>query len=266
MNFNILHKNIYNASGKRQNEGEIKLVIIQGKSYTRENLGKIFDYALLNHDVTRQQVRAHVERGIAYGVNGIHCNPVWVPMIADMLEGTGIETGICPAFPFGAASIESKVRETEALDKALHGRPGCVDYVVNVGALKGGEYDLFRQEAEAMVRVGRAYGLPVKSILENAMLTDDELAAGCRMVSEAGVNYVKAASGRGGSPAMETIFHMRQNIADHVGIKFAGYGTYNLTQLTIMGLASGAVLFGTGYAHAIIEEICRHYAGLTITM
>ena len=81
-------------------------MIINGKEYTRENLGKIFDYAMLNHDVTREQVQEHVRKGIYYNVNGIHCNPVWVPMIADMLEGTGIETGICPAFPFGAADVE----------------------------------------------------------------------------------------------------------------------------------------------------------------
>ncbi len=240
-------------------------MIIFGKEYTRANLGKIFDYAMLNHDVTRQQVQEHVKKGIAYNVNGIHCNPYWVPMIADMLEGTGIETGLCPAFPFGAASTADKVRQTEELAKILRGRPGCVDYVINVGALRGGEYDVLKEEAEAMVALGRDYGLTVKSIMENAMLTDEQLAAGCRIVSEAGVDYVKAASGRGGSPAMRTLHIMRANIDDRVGIKFAGYGTYNLTQLTIMGLVTGASLFGTGYAHEIIEEIDQFYRDLVIT-
>lgn len=237
---------------------------INGKEYTRQNLGKIFDYAMLNHDVTREQVREHVRKGIYYNVNGIHCNPVWVPMIADMLEGTGIETGLCPAFPFGAASIEDKVWQTESLAKVLHGRPGCIDYVINVGALRGGEYELLRKEAEAMVAIGREHGMKVKSIMENAMLTDEQIATGCRIVSEAGVDYVKCASGRGGAPAMRTVFIMRANIPDNVGIKFAGYGTYNLTQLTIMGLASGAELFGTGFAHQIIEEIDQYYMDLEI--
>jgi deoxyribose-phosphate aldolase len=115
-----------------------------------------------------------------------------------------------------------------------------------------------------MVEVTHSYGYPVKSIMENAMLTDEQLAIGCQCAAEAGVDFVKAASGRGGSPRMETIYIMRANIPDHVGIKFAGYGTYNLTQLTIMGLVSGADLFGTGYAHDIIEEIDRHYKDLVI--
>ena len=237
---------------------------INGRVYTRENLGKIFDYAMLNHDVTREQVKAHVLKGIKYNVNGIHCNPFWLPMVADMLEGTGIETGICPAFPFGASSVEDKLSQVHAMAKQLHGRPGCIDYVINVGALRGGEYDVLRKEAEAMVAVGRDYGVKVKSIMENAMLTDEQLATGCRIVSEAGVNYVKCASGRGGSPAMRTVFLMRENIPDNVGIKFAGYGTYNLTQLTIMGLASGVELFGTGFAHEIIEEIDQYYMDMEI--
>ena len=239
-------------------------MIIHGKEYTRENLGKIFDYAMLNHDVTKEQIQRHVELGIKYNVNGIHCNPVWLEMIADMLKGTDIETGICPAFPFGAAPLEMKVIDTEYMAKKLHGRPGCIDYVINVGALRGGDYAALEQEAKAMVKLARDYGLKIKSIMENAMLTEDQLAAGCRIVSDAGVDYVKCASGRGGSPAMKTIYTMRANIADHVGIKFAGYGTYNLTQLTIMGLASGAVLFGTGFAHDIIEEISDHYMDLQI--
>ena len=94
-------------------------MIINGKEYTRENLGKIFDYAMLNHDVTREQVQEHVRKGIYYNVNGIHCNPVWVPMIADMLEGTGIETGICPAFPFGAADVEDKAHQAERMANIL---------------------------------------------------------------------------------------------------------------------------------------------------
>ena len=240
-------------------------MIINGKEYTRENIGKIFDYAMLNHNVNRAEIQEHVRKAIHYNVNGVHCNPVWVPMIADMLEGTGIETGLCPAFPFGAASIEDKAHSAVEMAKILRGRPGCIDYVINVGALRGKEYDVLRKEAETMVAIGQGHGMKVKSIMENAMLTDEELAVGCRIVSEAGVDYVKAASGRAGSPAIRTLHIMRANIPDHVGIKFAGYGTYNLTQLTIMGLATGAVLFGTGYAHEIIEEICQYYMDLVIT-
>lgn len=240
-------------------------MIINGKEYTRENIGKIFDYAFLNSDVTEQRVREHVERAIKYNVNGVYCNPYWTSLIADMLEGTGIETGLAVSFPMGADTTSMKVRQLEELCNIVNGRPASIDFIINIGALKGKDYDTFSKEAKEIVSLGHSHGYQVKAIMENASLTDEELAIGCQYVSEAGVDWVKCATGRADSPRMETIKIMRANIADHVRIKFAGYGKYCLTQLTIMGLATGAELFGTGFAHDIIEEIERNYKDLVIT-
>lgn len=239
-------------------------MIINGKEYTRENLGKIFDYALLGSDATQQMVEDHVKRAIKYNVNGVYCNPYWVSLIADMLEGTDIETGLVPDFPFGAATTSMKLMELEEMCKVMHGRPAAIDFVINIGALKSKNYELFSKEAKEIIEMGHSYGYKVKAIMENASLTDEEIATGCRLVAAEGVDWVKCATGRAASPRMETIRIMRANIPDHVKIKFAGFGTYCLAQLTIMGLATGAELFGTGYAHEIIEEIERNYKDLVI--
>ena len=37
-------------------------MIINGKEYTRENLGKIFDYALLEAHCTEAQIAEHVKK------------------------------------------------------------------------------------------------------------------------------------------------------------------------------------------------------------
>ena len=173
-------------------------------------------------------IREHVKKAIKYNVNGVYCNPYWVPLVAELLDGTDIETGLVPDFPFGAATTSMKIKELEEMCKVVNGRP-------------------------------------VKAIMENASLTDEEIAIGCQYVTEAGADWVKCATGCAASPRMETIKIMRENIPDNVKIKFAGYGTYGLTQLTIMGLATGAELFRTGYAHDIIEEIDRNYKDLVIT-
>ena len=240
-------------------------MIINGKEYTRENLGKIFDYAMLASDATKEMIQEHIKKAIKYNVNGVYCNPYWVPMVADMLEGTDIETGLVPDFPFGAATTSMKLKELEEMCKVMKGRPAAIDFVINIAALKGKDYELFSKEAKEIISMGHSYGYKVKAIMENASLTDEEIAIGCRYVTEAGADWVKCATGRAASPRMETIKIMRANIPDDVKIKFAGYGTYCLTQLTIMGLATGAELFGTGYAHDIIEEIERNYKDLVIT-
>lgn len=86
-------------------------------------------------------IREHVKKAIKYNVNGVYCNPYWVPFVAELLDGTDIETGLVPDFPFGAATTSMKIKELEEMCKVVNGRP-------------------------------------VKAIMENASLTDEEIAIG----------------------------------------------------------------------------------------
>ena len=239
-------------------------MIINGKEYNRSNLGKVFDYAMLNHNVTREDIEGHVRRAIEYNVNGVHCNPYWVPLIADMLEGTDIETGIVPAFPFGCSSTAEKVHEVEELCKVMRGRPSCVDAVTNVGLLRGKEYDAYKEDIREIVKVAHSHGYICKAILETPFLTDDEIAAATVCAVEAGVDFVKAASGRSGTAQLREIEIMKANIPEGVKIKHAGLDRINLTHVVIMGLSIGVSIFGNGFAHQAIEEIDRWYKDLVI--
>ena len=240
-------------------------MIINGKEYNRQNLGKIFDYAMLSPDVTREQVKHHLELAIKYNVSGVHCNPYWLPMIADTLEGTGIETGICPSFPVGCDSTAMKVHQIEEHCKVLRGRPACVDTVVNIGLLRGGELDEFTNDLREIVKVSHSYGYVVKSILETTFLTDEQIADGTKCAVEAGVDFVKCASGRSGCADLHALQIMKANAPSNIKLKFSAMGTLNLTEQTIMGLTIGASMFGTGYAHKIIEELETYYKDLVIT-
>lgn len=240
-------------------------MIINGTKYDRKKLGKLFDYAMLNHDVTREQIKGHVAKAIELGVWGVHCNPCWTGYIADMLDGTGIETGIIPAFPFGADDTQSKVAQIEAGCKILHGRPGCVDSVGNVGLLRGGELAEYTADLKEVVRAAHEHGYKAKIILETPFLTDAQIADACKCAVEAGADFIKTASGRSGVTEVRVLDVIRANIPQGMPVKLAGMGTSNLTQLTIMGLAKGASVFGTGFAHIIIDEIEAQYADFVVT-
>ena len=239
-------------------------MIINGKEYNRENLGKIFDYALLSPDVTKDKVEAHLQRAIKYNVSGVNCNPYWLPLVADTLEGTGIEAGIVPSFPMGCDATYMKLRQIEEYCKMLKGRPSCVDAVTNVGLLKGGDYKGFTEDIREIVKLSHSYGYDVKSILETTLLTDQEIAIATQCVCEAGVDYVKVATGRTGSSDMRVFHIIKDNISGDAKMKHAAMGTINVTEQTIMGLAMGVSMFGTGYAHQIIEEIETYYKDLVI--
>ena len=102
-----------------------------------------------------------------------------------------VVTGVV-SFPAGADTTSMKVftaKEMIAL--------GCkeLDMVINVGALKSGQYDLVREDIKAVVDA--ADGVPVKSILEICYLTDDEIRRGAEIAVKAGVTYVKTGTGLG---------------------------------------------------------------------
>ena len=239
-------------------------MIINGVEYTSEKLAGMIDYAILDPDTTEDTIRQACKVAIQYGFKGVHPNPYWVSLTADLLEDTGIETGAVLSFPFGANPTSFKVHEAKELVAVLRGRPACIDVVTNIGRLKDKEYPLYTNDIAAVVNVGHAAGLEVKAILEVALLTDDEVRAGCECAVNAGVDFVKCSTGRGGNPSIKHVRIMRQSVPPEVGVKFSGYGSYNPAQLTIMAIAAGASRLGTRRGPQIIDEINTYFSDLTV--
>jgi len=240
-------------------------MIIKGVEYTAKKLAGMIDYAILDPDTTENAIREACKLAMQYGFKGVHPNPHWVELTADLLEGTGIETGAVLSFPFGANPTSFKVHEAREMVKVLKGRPACIDMVTNIGRLKDKNYALYTDDIAAVVKVGQDAGLEVKAILEVALLTDTEVKVGCECAVEAGVDFVKCSTGRGGNPSIKHVRIMRQTVPPEIGVKFSGYGSYNPAQLTIMAIAAGASRLGTRRGPQIIDEIEGYFNDLNVS-
>jgi deoxyribose-phosphate aldolase len=240
-------------------------MIIKGVEYTREKLAGMADYAVLNPDTTDAKIEQVCKLAKEYGFKGVHPNPYWAKVVADELEGTGIETGLVVSFPFGANPTSFKVNEAKELVKILGHRPGCIDMVTNIGRLKDKDYDFYTKDILEVVKVGHEAGLEVKSILEVQLLTDDEVRAACECAVNAGVDFVKTSSERNGNPSIKHVKIMRVTVPPEIGVKFAGYGSFNPAQLTIMAIAAGATRLGTRLAPEIIDEIEKYFMDVVVT-
>lgn len=240
-------------------------MIINGVEYTSQKLAGMIDYAILDPDTTENAIREACKLATEYRFKGVHPNPYWVELTADLLEGTGIETGAVLSFPFGANPTAFKVQEAKELVKILKGRPGCIDVVTNIGRLKDKEYKVYTDDIAAVVTVGHNAGMEVKAILEVALLTDDQVKAGCECAVKAGVDFVKCSTGRGGNPSIKHVRIMRQTVPPEVGVKFSGYGSYNPAQLTIMAIAAGASRLGTRRGPQIIDEIAQYFSDIDVS-
>jgi deoxyribose-phosphate aldolase len=239
-------------------------MIVRNVKYDRKKLAGMIDQSLLVPDATKRDVMDRCAAARQFVFRSVCINPSWAPLVATELEGTGIETCFVIGFPLGATSTVSKVHEVAETLKALQGRPGAIDMVTNIGLLKDEDYKAYTHDIAEVVKVGRDAMVGVKAILETAMLTDDEIRAACGCAAEAGVEFVKTSTGRGGSPNIRHVAVMRNAAPENVGVKFSGFGNCSAAELAIMGIVAGANRLGTPIGPQIIEEIETHYRELVI--
>lgn len=93
----------------------------------------------------------------------------------------------------------------------------------------------------------------VKVIIETAYLTDEEKVIACKLVKEAGADFVKTSTGFFGKGAtVEYVRLMRQTVGKEMGVKAAG-GIRTYDDAVAM-IQAGANRIGTSTAVQIIEE------------
>jgi deoxyribose-phosphate aldolase len=122
-----------------------------------------------------------------------------------------------------------------------------IDIGVQVGWLKSGLYDRFRDDIAGVV----AAGVPVKVMLELPLLTPDERDAAVELSMEAGAAYLKNASSGAVEVANPTsIAYLAGKVRDGVQVKASG-SIKSYDQAASL-LRAGAVLLGTSAGKAIV--------------
>lgn len=184
------------------------------------SIARMIDHTLLKPDATPDQIAQLCYEARKYEFASVCVNPSHVKMCAELLRGSPVKVCTVIGFPLGASSPEVKVFETET---ALRDGATEIDMVINIGALKGKDYDLVAKDIHGVVRMAHAVGALVKVIIETALLTDEEKEIACLLSKEAGADYVKTSTGfSGGGATSEDIALMRRTIGPEMGIKASG--------------------------------------------
>ena len=109
-----------------------------------------------------------------------------------------------------------------------------VRMVINIGALKSGDFQLVERDIEAVTQPCRDCGTVSKVIIEAAFLTDAEKVTACTLAKAAGADFVKTSTGFGpGGATVADVTLMRQVVGQDVGVKAAG-GVRDLESLKAM--------------------------------
>lgn len=220
-------------------------------------LAATLDHTLLKADATRTQVLQICDEAAEYHFACAMINPFWVSTAAAALAGTGVPVGVVIGFPLGASLADSKVDEAKRVI-ALGAHD--VDMVLNIGALKGGEYDSVSNDIRNVAEVAHDRGCIVKVILETALLNFEEKLRASEIAVSAGADFIKTSTGFStGGATVDDIAQMRGVAGVRCGVKASG-GIRTLADAQAM-LQAGANRIGASASVRIVQELAGTFEG-----
>ncbi len=184
----------------------------------KKTIAAMIDHTLLKPEATPAQIEKLCAEAAEYHFASVCVNPVYIPLAARLLKGTGVKVCCVVGFPLGAIAPEQKA--AEAASCAAMGAEE-LDMVIHVGAAKAGDWALVQRDIEDVVKA--AAGHTVKVIIETCLLTDEEKVKACEAAKAAGAHFVKTSTGFStGGATTHDIALMRKTVGPEMGVKASG--------------------------------------------
>ena len=170
---------------------------------------------------SRSDIEKLCKDAVHHGFGCVCVNPIYVKLASQLLKDSDVKVCSTVGFPFGATLPE--IKALEAI-KAVENGAKELDMVINLSALKSGNYEAVKKDIAAVVDAKRLdERVIVKVIIETACLKDEEKVVACKLAKDAGADFVKTCTGFFGKGAtVEDVRLMRQTVGEAMGVKAAG--------------------------------------------
>ncbi|MFW2340038.1 MAG: deoxyribose-phosphate aldolase, partial [Acidimicrobiia bacterium] len=199
-------------------------------------------------DATADDIDLHCSEAKDYGFAAVCVNPAWVKRAAVNLKGTGVRVASVVGFPFGATTADIKAMETR---RVLRDGAREIDMVLNIGALKSGQYDDVRADIAKVSDACHEVGALNKVIIETSLLEDEEKVMASYLAKEAKADFVKTSTGfAGGGATVHDVLLMRETVGPEMGVKASG-GVRSREDAEEM-IAAGATRIGASAGISIV--------------
>jgi deoxyribose-phosphate aldolase len=214
------------------------------------SIASFIDHTVLKQTTTKADVAKICAEAAEYKFATVCIPPVYVTEAAQKLKGTGVGITTVIGFPFGYTFIDIKRAEAE---EAIKNGATELDMVMNVCALKNGDFDYLQQEVAVILDVAKQNNRLLKVIIESGILAEDEIIQCCKLYQQYNVAFLKTSTGyaeKGASVAAVQL--MRQHLPSSIQIKASG-GIKTLAFAKEL-LAAGATRLGCSASVAIVQE------------
>jgi deoxyribose-phosphate aldolase len=222
-----------------------------------EELAKTIDHTLLRPEGTASDVERLCREAARHHFAAVCVFPYFVPLAHAMLRSADVKVCAAIAFPFGAEAARTKI---VAAEEAVRRGADEVDVVINVPAMLSGDFGRVRDELAGVVRgvhlraVNSGSGaVIVKAIIETCYLSTKMKKLACRIVEQAGCDFVKTSTGVGPHGAtVHDVELLRECVGARVGVKASGGIRTCADALRMINAGAGRI--GTSAGVAIVRE------------
>ena len=206
----------------------------------RDAFAASIDHTVLGPETTWDDVETVLNEAADHGMNAC-IPPCYVAEAADY-ENAPSTIATVVGFPHGQHAPEAKRDEAVG---AWEDGADEIDLVINVGRLKAGEDDVVTAEISDVVA---AVPVPVKVIIETALLTDAEKRRACEAAVDADADMVKTSTGfaDGGATVPDV-----ELLSEYLPVKASG-GVGSYEEATAM-FEAGAERIGASSGVALVE-------------
>ena len=224
---------------------------VTGCECVPEEIAACIDHTVLKPDTTEDDIIKLCKEARDYNFASVCISPVYVPLAHKELAGSKVKVCTVVGFPHGANLPEIKALETR---RAIRDGAEEIDMVINIGALKTGNYDLVYRDIRLVCEACEDGNALSKVIIEAALLTDEEKTKACEIAKKAKANYVKTSTGFGPHGATAEDVELMRNVVGpgKIGVKAAG-GIRSYEDARKM-ISAGATRIGASAGIKILQE------------
>lgn len=215
-------------------------------------LNNYIDSTMLKMDTKVEDIDKLCNDAINYHFETVCVSPYYVKYVSELLKDSNVGVTTVIGFPNGYTTTSTK--EFEAIE-AINNGADEIDMVINISALKNGDYEYIKNEIETIRDA--IDGKILKVIIETNLLTPKEIAKMTEICNETFVNFIKTCTGFNGPVKISDVEIISENKNEVLEIKASG-GIKDIKQVEDL-IKLGVTRIGTSHAVELMNNHCEEH-------
>lgn len=156
-------------------------------------LAKYIDHAVLDPQMTEQELYNAIMIGVNYHCKTVCVNPSTIEIAKKCIKGSTTQLCVVCDFPFGQSTTSSRI--DQVLNIIQQGDIDEIDIVANYGLIKSGKVDEVSEDIKQISKLCHEYHVLLKVIVETDALTKDEVKKAVSCCIAGNADYIKTSTG-----------------------------------------------------------------------